>query len=280
MGKPQPQKVIKGTVLCLHGFAQNGPTFSAKASGIRKMLKKSGYHTVFINGPLKLTPADLPFEAASLGADDKGEDPNFRGWVHTSVEKFDIKPPFESIKEAYAEHGPFIGILGFSQGAGIVGLILNHINEISGCDKAAENLKFAIMYSSFLFKEKSVQSYYQQKIKLPTLHIFGELDTLVSSERSQALVDLCENATVFKHPGGHYVPNTKDLLKREVAWVESIVNPEGAQAETAPAPAKGQGKAKTAPAPKKPVESEAEKQKREEDELNKLADQVGKLGTA
>lgn len=218
------QKVVKGTVLCLHGFAQNGNVFSVKASGIRKAMKKAGYHTVFIDAPLALTGADLPFEASTYGADGSAADLNFRGWVYTQKEKFDIKPSFETIKNAYAEHGPFIGILGFSQGSGIAGLLLANYNEIVGDEKASEALKFAIFYSGFKFEHESVQKYYETKVSLPTLHLMGELDTLVANERSLAYAEICEDHTVLKHPGGHYCPSTKDLLKSEVAWINSVVD--------------------------------------------------------
>lgn len=217
------QKAVKGTILCLHGFAQNGVVFSTKASGIRKMLKKAGYHTVFIDGPIELTPADLPFAASSLGADEKAPEVKFRGWVYTQAEKFDIQPSLDAIKKAYQESGPFVGIIGFSQGSGIAGAILSSFDEVVGDKKALDHLKFAILYSGFIFDNKSVQHYYEKKITLPTLHVIGELDTLVSNERSQKLADLCENATVMKHPGGHYCPSTKDLLKAEIAWVTSVV---------------------------------------------------------
>lgn len=218
------QKAVKGTVLCLHGFAQNGTVFSVKASGIRKALKKAGYHTVFIDAPLALTAADLPFEASSYGADDKSAELNFRGWVYTQKDRFDIKPSFESVKKAYAEHGPFIGIMGFSQGSGVAGLLLAHYNEIIGDEKASDSLKFAILYSGFKFENESVQQYYEKRVTLPTLHLMGELDTLVSNERSLAYAELCDDHTVLKHPGGHYCPSTKDLLKSQVAWVNSVVD--------------------------------------------------------
>ncbi|KAG0676378.1 hypothetical protein C6P40_001971 [Pichia californica] len=248
------QKVVKGTILCLHGFAQNGVVFSVKASGIRKALKKAGYHTVFIDAPIQLTPADLPFTAASLGADDKAEDVNFRGWVYTQEDKFDIKPSFEVVKNAYKEHGPFIGIMGFSQGSGIVGAMLSSFNEIVDDEKALDTLKFAIIYSGFKFENPSVQHYYEKKITVPTLHVMGELDTLVSNERSQALADICEDATVLKHPGGHYCPSTKDLLKTEVAWVNSVVD--GTREK----------------------EIDAKKETKDDDDINKLSDDLENLG--
>lgn len=256
------QKAIKGTILCLHGFAQNGVVFSTKASGIRKMLKKAGYHTVFIDGPIELTPADLPFVASSLGADDKAEEIKFRGWVYTQADKFDIQPSLDAIKKAYVESGPFIGIMGFSQGSGIIGAILSSFDKVVGDEKALDHLKFAIIYSGFIFENESVQHFYEKRISLPTLHVMGELDTLVSNERSQKLADLCENATVLKHPGGHYCPSTKDLLKTEVAWVNQVVerNITGGESEK--------------------VDVEKSESAQADDEILKLAEQLDKLGKA
>lgn len=257
------QKVIKGTVLCLHGFAQNGVVFSVKASGIRKALKKAGYHTVFIDAPLKLTPDDLPFAASNLGADDKAEEVNFRGWVYTQPEKFDIQPSLDVVKEAYKEHGPFIGILGFSQGAGIVGTILSSFNEIVGDEKASDYLKFAIMYAGFKFENPSVQHYYEKRITLPTLHVLGELDTLVSNDRSLEFADLCDDKVILKHPGGHYCPSTKDLLKSEVAWVNSVVD--GTREKDGE---------------KAPATEESKKAAVADEEIKKLSDDLEKLGKA
>lgn len=247
------QKVMKGTILCLHGFAQNGKVFSVKASGIRKALKKAGYHTVFIDGPIKLTPADLPFAASSLGADDKAEEVDFRGWVYTQPEKFDIQPSLDTIKKAWEEHGPFVGIMGFSQGSGVVGALLSTFDKVVGDEKAFEHLKFAILYSGFKLENPSAQHYYEKKVTLPTLHVIGELDTLVANERSLAFAEICENYTILKHPGGHYCPSTKDLLKQEVAWVESVLAGE---------------------------EKKEEASKDKEDDVSKLANQLDNLGKA
>ncbi|CDK28866.1 unnamed protein product [Kuraishia capsulata CBS 1993] len=249
-------KVIKGTVLCLHGFAQTGPNFSVKASGIRKALKKIGYHTVFMNAPIELKPADLPFEVSDVSkfGGDTAEDAQFRGWWYTN-DDFDIEPAFQSLRDVYAESGPFVGILGFSQGAGLATICLNEWQKII---PGAEPLKFGILYSGFRVKPEKYQHFYASPIEIPSLHLYGELDTLVSNDRSEEIVKLCKEgtATVIKHPGGHFVPNTKDLLKKEVAWVESVLNPE------------------------EPVDESAKTSKDEAAELNELAKEIDQLGVA
>ncbi|OWB78091.1 hypothetical protein B5S32_g2277 [[Candida] boidinii] len=291
-------------ILCLHGFAQNGPTFSAKASGIRKALKKVGYQTLFLDAPLDLTPEDLPFEASSLGADSSTETLNYRGWFKT-VPDFDIQPAFDSIKKVYQEHGPFVGILGFSQGAGLAGILLNNYDAVVGKEGAIDELKFGILYSNFKVTPEKYQKYYHPKIKIPTLHIMGELDTLVSNDRSMAFYECCEEstATVLKHPGGHYVPNTKEFVKKQVAWVQSIMGVQEVAAPAKPAKQPKQKKNKDkkpqgeqtaaaaatttttetvteiAAATSAPASTSAPTATFEEDELKKLSEEMDKLGT-
>lgn len=286
-------------ILCLHGFAQNGPTFSAKASGIRKALKKVGYQTLFLDAPLDLTPEDLPFEASSLGADSSTETLNYRGWFKT-VPDFDIQPAFDSIKKVYQEHGPFVGILGFSQGAGLAGILLNNYDAVVGKEGAIDELKFGILYSNFKVTPEKYQKYYHPKIKIPTLHIMGELDTLVSNDRSMAFYECCEEstATVLKHPGGHYVPNTKEFVKKQVAWVQSIMGVQEVAAPVKPAKQPKQKKNKdkkpqgeqaatttaaTTTTSEKAAETTAATSAptatSEEDELKKLSEEMDKLGT-
>ncbi|KAG7885079.1 hypothetical protein KL938_001336 [Ogataea parapolymorpha] len=243
-------KAIKGTILCLHGYAQNGPTFSAKASGIRKALKKIGYHTVFVQGSLKIQKADLPFEVPP--SENAEEEFDYRGWWQPN-DDYDLQPALDAVKNYYKEHGPFIGIMGFSQGAGLAAVVCSKYAEIIGQPKASEELKFAILYAGFKLKPQQYQKYYENKIKLPTLHIFGELDTVVSPDRAEALVESCENATVLKHPGGHFVPSTKDLIRKEIAWVENVLS-----------------ESKENPDSKKD----------EDKELEKLSEEIGKMGVA
>ncbi|QPG74535.1 hypothetical protein FOA43_001865 [Brettanomyces nanus] len=269
---PKPTKPIKGTILVLHGFAQNGAGFAIKASGIRKAFKKVGYHTVFIDGPIKLTPADMPFEVKTNGT--PFEDLNMRGWTYTQPERFDIQPSLESVRAAYKEYGPFVGLVGFSQGSGVVGAILSKFNEVVDDEKASDCLKFSMIYSGFLYDNKSVKKYYDEKIKLPTLHIMGELDTVVSTERSLALVNQCENATIMKHPGGHYVPSTKDLVRREIAWVEEVMN--GEKDRKDPNDSKEPKEFKEPKDLKKITAEKEEKEKRELDELSKKMARLGK----
>lgn len=50
-----------------------------------------------------------------------------------------------------------------------------------------------------------------QRVNLPSVHVIGETDAVVSKDRGQALLELYENPTVYLHPGGHYIPTNKEV---------------------------------------------------------------------
>lgn len=47
-------------------------------------------------------------------------------------------------------------------------------------------------------------------MNLPSVHVIGETDAVVTMDRSQALLELYENPTVYYHSGGHYIPTNKE----------------------------------------------------------------------
>ncbi|ODQ80787.1 hypothetical protein BABINDRAFT_160999 [Babjeviella inositovora NRRL Y-12698] len=212
-----------GKILCLHGFTQSGPLFAAKTAGLRKAFAKAGFETHYLSAPLKLTPADLPFDAVSLGSVQKAETPDYRSWWLLD-DDYDMTEAWKSIRECVEKEGPFVGIMGFSQGAGFAGVVANKLAEFS---TQTDALKFAILYSGFRLKPARYQKYYEPKLALPTLHVWGELDTVVEEDRSRGLWDVCEDSsrTLLKHPGGHFVPNSKMVVSQVVGWSLNVVAP-------------------------------------------------------
>ncbi|ANB13832.1 Fsh3p [Sugiyamaella lignohabitans] len=209
-------------ILCLHGFTQNGPLFARKVSAVRKTLQKAGFETVFLTAPVKLEIADLPFEptnVASLG----GSDDSMRSWWPNSDSNpnhYKLDQAFEAIKQSIIEDGPYVGVLGFSQGAALAGVLCQHIHKLHETQPV---LKFGIFYSGFRIMRPEHQHFYNELISVPTLHILGSLDTVVSEERSMALYNSCSDntRTLLHHPGGHFVPNSKDFVTRVVEMVVS-----------------------------------------------------------
>lgn len=209
-------------ILCLHGFVQNGSVFARKSSGLRKALGKLGYETVYLNAPVKVSGDDLPFDtSASTFGSEESSASDFRSWWPYNIasqDHYTIDQALETIKTSIEEDGPYVGVIGFSQGAGLAGILCNIIETLS---PKQGPFKFAVFYSGFRAQPEALQHYYDKKITTPSLHILGSLDTVVSEERSMKLYDACTEDTrqLLNHPGGHFVPNSKPLVKSVLDFV-------------------------------------------------------------
>lgn len=56
-------------------------------------------------------------------------------------------------------------------------------------------------------EEPDFSNYFPLPASLPVLHVIGRTDVVVSEERSQSLIDKCENSRVEYHTGGHFTPS-------------------------------------------------------------------------
>lgn len=182
---------------------------------------------VFLDGPVKVAPETLPFDtsASTFSADANASD--FRSWypyIETESNHFSMEPAFEELKASIIKDGPYDGIIGFSQGAGVAGILCNSIDSL--VPEKQGKFKFAVLYSGFRPHPEFLQKYFSPPISTPTLHIMGSLDTVVSEERSMALYNACteDSRTLMRHPGGHFVPNSKPFVKSVVEYIESHMN--------------------------------------------------------
>ncbi|KAK7680911.1 hypothetical protein QCA50_015961 [Cerrena zonata] len=250
---PKKQIDYKGRIIFLHGYTQTSSIFYAKTSALRKKLQKLKYKSVYLNGPYKLTPAQLPSNDAlskfnSVVPEDE-EDTNLRAWwikkdyykdaVEISLAVDTIKdyinngkiiPDDDSTEDEKANDDddsniPIVGIIGFSQGAALGGLLAHDFKDIFGIE-----LKFAVLYSGFKIdtSKESASSQYDKYYtqdggksdNFKLLHVYGELDTVVSEERSVSLYNHSKaNSDILKHPGGHFVPNSKLLIDQVTNWI-------------------------------------------------------------
>ncbi|CAH6722186.1 family of serine hydrolases 3 [[Candida] jaroonii] len=232
---------MKGRILFIHGYTQNSQTFYAKTSALRKKLIKSGYEPVYLNGPLLLTPADFPGE--DFGKFQSGDD-DFRAWWIKPGQTnagIDITEAIDTVKKYVDEENAegkettkqdIVGVIGFSQGAALGGLIHNKFEELFG-----HTLKFSILYSGFKLDtsknsgNEDLKQYYPSKPNGKILHVIGELDTVIDESRALSLVDVL-GGDILKHPGGHFVPNSKVYVEKVVAWIASTeVEPKAEEKE-------------------------------------------------
>ncbi|XP_034187832.1 esterase AGAP003155 [Osmia lignaria lignaria] len=194
-------------VLAIHGYAQSDVIFKSKLGSLRKGFKKEVEFT-FLRAP-----HEVPMKS-NFGTD--GVEKGYGWWFNTEDHIFKAIVPsnlsvgFEDstavIEKAFQESGPFDGILGFSQGAAFAVLL---------CFMQQKNLlkikfDFAIIISGFKSLCTPHTMYYDEKISIPSLHIYGEADQVISAAMAEEVSEMFVNKTTLTHVGGHYVPSKKE----------------------------------------------------------------------
>jgi len=132
------------------------------------------------------------------------------------------------LRSYLSSHGPFDGILGFSQGAGLAAM---HIvrEGMSPVRQGDPPFKCAIFISSIAVPDPTAfdlrgeirfldPEVDKELIQIPTVHIWGAKDEL--NQGSQVLKKLCVQsmASVFIHDGDHEIPG----LGAKEAVVETV----------------------------------------------------------
>ncbi|KAI5816277.1 serine hydrolase FSH [Pyronema omphalodes] len=217
-------------LLFLHGYTQSGTSFSAKTKAVQKTLQKMlGPATTmhFPTGPVKLELADIPgFSGQDSTAAETENQEAYAWWRRNDAtgEYIHLPETWKYLSDYLDTHGPFTGVIGFSQGAALAAMlvsILERPNRPETFTTKHPQMKFAVCYSGFR-APKQYDSWYEPKIVTPVLHVIGSLDTVVDEGRSLELVKACEGGdekTVY-HPGGHYLPASKNMVMTLAGFIK------------------------------------------------------------
>ncbi|MCU1678197.1 MAG: hypothetical protein JWM93_2955 [Frankiales bacterium] len=146
--------------------------------------------------------AELVFvDAPSLSQGDYGWwHDGFRGWERTRDWVLDL-----------AERERFDGVFGFSQGAGLTGLLA----ALQQSDPTtALRFEFAVMVGGFTSHEPKHAALFERKITLPSLHVMGTSDGIVPMQDSLRLAERFDDPVVVQHPGGHVIPSAATSTSR------------------------------------------------------------------
>ena len=137
---------------------------------------------------------------------------NPRGWWNAAevAERPAVSKTYVGLEESLAlarqtlqEHGPFDGLLGFSQGATLGALLC-----LAPSSPPLPPLRFAVLVSGFMPRDPALEPL---RVPLPSLHVMGEHDQLVAAASSRRLSDCFAGATIHSHEGGHLVPSSADF---------------------------------------------------------------------
>lgn len=119
-------------------------------------------------------------------------------------------------------------IWGFSQGACLAGMLVALLGE----KNAGHPLRAyfpqkqgapaaGIFFAGFKARFGQYNSIYAPGINVPTMHVMGVKDDAVDLIRGEALVAICKNPNIVKHPGGHDIPKAEADREKIVHFLKS-----------------------------------------------------------
>ena len=219
-------------ILMLHGLAQTGPYFESKTKHFRTALEQLGYTLYYPTAPNRYPAADVPSDIL----DSVGAEPNSAeivAWIENDDVNHTYSLPDTSTKflhDYIIENGPFDGVIGFSQGAGVTGYLSTDFNGLLDLTEEQQPpLKFITSFSGFRFLPDVYQTQYDNNpIKIPSLHVKGELDTVTEPWKIESLYNSCseDSRTLMVHGGGHFVPNSRGFIKKYINWLQTVTEQE------------------------------------------------------
>jgi hypothetical protein len=128
--------------------------------------------------------------------------PYYEWWDRQGEEYIGSDLSVHVVAQYEQEHGPFDGIIGFSQGGCLTAMLTALNQEQAG--KLFPHLKFAVILSGFFPRVPAFRALHPDPVPLPVMSIYGESDFL--KEDCLQLSNHFSNLTVAQHSGGHEPP--------------------------------------------------------------------------
>jgi acetyl esterase/lipase len=205
-------------ILCLHGYHGSGRVLRSQMAAFAASLE-SLVDFVFIDAP-SLAAGDYGWwHAVDAERDRPSDDPgvdgphrHYEGWARTR----------DAIVASFGKQGPFDGILGFSQGAALAGLLvgLRAAADTPTTDRPL-HFDFAILIGGFPSNDLELARLYERHdaYDLPSLHVVGRSDGIVPIEESRSLAAHFVSPVVVEHAGGHVVASEQGVTDRVRAFL-------------------------------------------------------------
>lgn len=230
--KSKPEEVKKQRILMLHGYRQSEMAFRERSGGLRKALK-SQCEFIFCEAP-HLVPKSTVEQIDEQEASNEIE----RGWWFSadddSYNALDVTEcdkgfdkSLEYLNEIFRQHEPIDGILGFSQGgclAGILCSIAEQNKKNEGQSKYGSiKFKYCLIVAGFVSQQVNHATYYnmEKPIELPTLHIYGKADKVIPYEMPIKLTGYFKEPKSFLHELGHFIPVNSESKNAILEFLKS-----------------------------------------------------------
>mmetsp|Transcript_1263 Transcript_1263/g.2833 ORF Transcript_1263/g.2833 Transcript_1263/m.2833 type:complete len:245 (-) Transcript_1263:482-1216(-) len=224
-------------ILCLHGHAQSAASMHNKTGSVRSFCSKGGLSEwVYIDAPFEVPACTHSVETGKEGpaftwmpSELSAEGENWEWFSRTALNfGSELSEPgnatMERVAKVWHSQGPFDGIFGFSRGGAVATAV-----AVRSCAATSDGpnfqlpgLRFLVLCAAYTPLDSLSRRFLEGGYckKLPTLHIIGQTDQIVTAERSQDLVrhfsdpESSESA-IWAHPGGHFVPSQCRKALRE-----------------------------------------------------------------
>lgn len=207
-------------ILCLHGYHGSGDILRRQMSSLIEGLQALA-EFVYLDAP-SLASGDFGWwharsPAASRDAGVGPAQKRYEGWERT----------VESVARAFAVHGPFDGVFGFSQGASLTSLLVG-LRSPDGRLTEAKPIAFgfAVMVGGFPGADHVLAKLYSEEpsYDLPSVHVVGLGDGIVPAPLSHALASVFKNAFILEHAGGHVIAATPEIRKGFQSFLEDMLH--------------------------------------------------------
>ena len=157
--------------------------------------------------------------------------PYFEWWDRQGEEYVGCETSIKAVEQCEREHGPFDGIIGFSQGACFTAMLAS-LNEFDHAGRMFPNLKFVMILAGFYPRMPSFRDTHTLPITIPALSVFGKSDFL--RDDCLKLKNHFTHLTVVEHHGGHEPPtmsNGSDALVEIDRFLRAFIAQDSAAAE-------------------------------------------------
>lgn len=111
------------------------------------------------------------------------------------------------VSDYLSMHGPFRGLLGFSQG-GMLASSIVAMQQKGQCSPLVPGIRFCLLVGGGRPRAADLQHLFSAPLTCPSLHFIGEKDFL--KEGGEALLRCFAAPQVIRHPRGHQVPPHDD----------------------------------------------------------------------
>ncbi|TGZ79954.1 alpha/beta-hydrolase [Ascodesmis nigricans] len=209
-------------ILFLHGFTRSGAAFSAQTQALQTQL----HATCAPSGDFHFPDGTIPLQPSFAD--------NIEGayaWWRKCDESglyIGLDDTLRFLGNYLDLHGPFAGVVGFSQGACLAAILASVLEREDrrmgefGPGMVTEHgrLGFVVAMSGFRPAASVYDGFYVPRIETPVLSVLGRRDEIVKSERSVELHRACKDVKVLWHERGHVVPRDEETVGRIVEWIK------------------------------------------------------------